>query len=296
MICVKWPRGGDLYDRRSGTGRIPMEIRSILVNLDLFVSSSAIVKCAADLATRYKAELVGFAAAEPPTELMAAEGAVVTSARFQEERERIEQALGNAESTFRSLVPSGIKTTWRSLIANPTPKLIETARCSDLILVSAAAVANRNPSTRLDVGELILAAGRPVLVVADGAPRIAADKIVVAWKDTREARRAVADALPFLARASDVLVVAVDEGDYGAERPSLTDVVAWLTAHEVKVRGDILPMAGTTGATIKTAAASMGADLVVSGGYGHTRLREWLLGGVTEDLLQTQTINRLFSN
>lgn len=118
----------------------------------------------------------------------------------------------------------------------------------------------------------------------------------MAWKDTREARRAVADALPFLARASDVLVVAVDEGDYGAERPSLTDVVAWLTAHEVKVRGDILPMAGTTAATIKTAAASMGADLVVSGGYGHTRLREWLLGGVTEDLLQTQTINRLFSN
>lgn len=272
-----------------------MEIRTILVNVDLFGSTSEFIGSAVDLAARHKAALIGFAAAEPATALIGAEGAVVATTWFEQEQARIEEALGNAERTFRSLVPAGTKSSWRSVIANPTRGLIESARCADLVMVSSVAGGETNGPGQVDIGELIVSAGRPVLIGASGASRIVADKIVVAWKDTPEARHAIADSLPFLKGARDVLVAEVDEGDYGAERLSLDDAVAWLTAHGVKVRGDILPMAGTPASTIQAAAVSMGADLVVSGGYGHTRLREWLFGGMTQDLLNTSTINRFLS-
>jgi len=273
-----------------------MEIRSILLGMSLSTISPSLVAIGADLAQRFKADLTGFAAADVSIEPIVAEWTAALSARYEEERRRIEQALEDGESIFAKGITGSLEHTWRSLITQPTPILIESARRHDLIVLGAASVADRRPGMGIDAGELILVAGRPVLIAAQGASRVAANKVVVAWKDTREARRAISDALPFLKGAADILVATVQEGDYGTERESLKDVVSWLNAHEIKARSDILPLAGTVGATLKTAAAAMGADLIVSGGYGHMRLREWLFGGATIDLLDDQTISHLFSN
>ena len=136
------------------------------------------------------------------------------------------------------------------------------------------------------------------MVAAAGsqAPRIDAEKIVVAWKDTREARRAVVDALPFLKAASEVLVATVDEGDYSTEREDLDDMMAWLAVHGIKARAEVVPEAETPVAAIVAAAHKMGAGLVVSGAYGHTRLSEWLFGGATRDLLKASAVSRFFAN
>ena len=120
--------------------------------------------------------------------------------------------------------------------------------------------------------------------------------VLVAWKDTREARRAVADALPLLQLAKQVLVVSVNEDDYAAERESLSDLLTWLQWHGISARSDVLPLKGSVVETLEVAALSIGADMVVAGGYGHARLQEWLFGGATYDLLRLPKLHRLLSN
>lgn len=274
-----------------------MEIRTILVNLDVDSFSPSLVKCAGNLAKRFNALLIGLSAAEPSPALVGVEGAVATVEFYEQEREEIEARLRSLESEFRSLVPAGVETTWRSYVEAPNRSVAATARSADLIVTgSHLGSINQNYLRSLDVGELVLTAGRPILVVGSGVAEIKADKIVVGWKDAKEARRAVRDALPFLKAASDVVVVTIDEGDLGAERANLDELLTWLRRHDVKARGDVYPAKGGQAGSLEATAKLLEADLVVTGGYGHSRLREWLFGGMTRDLLATQTINRFMSN
>jgi nucleotide-binding universal stress UspA family protein len=132
-------------------------------------------------------------------------------------------------------------------------------------------------------------AGRPVLVVPPSVSALEGRRALVAWKDTREARRAVADALPLLAHAEEVLVVEAVSGDAEERDQALRragDVAGLLARHGATARGEALEVRGRTVADeLLLAAERHGADLVVAGGYGHARLREWAFGGVTRDLL-----------
>jgi nucleotide-binding universal stress UspA family protein len=149
----------------------------------------------------------------------------------------------------------------------------------------------------VDAGTLILSAGRPVLFAADSLAPLAAEKVLVAWKDTREARRAVADAMPFLRAAREVLVTTIAEGDQKAARESAADVVRFLLKHDVKARSDVLGIGHANGAeALLEIARETGADLVVAGGYGHSRVRERIFGGITRSLLDHGSLNRLLSN
>ena len=273
-----------------------MEVRNILLGMSLSTISPQLVALGADLAQRFGATLNGLAAADVSVEPIGAEWTAALSERYAEERKRIEEALEGGEAVFTRGVGGQIGRSWRSFITRPTPRLIEAATRNDLIIVGKASIVDTNEATRIDAGELILSTGRPILATARGASRVAAEKVLLAYKDCREARRAVSDALPFLNHATDILVVTVQQDDYGAERDSLTDVIAWLNSHNVKARSEVLPLVESVGATLKAAAVSIGADLIVSGGYGHTRLREWLFGGATLNFLGDPTISHLFSN
>jgi nucleotide-binding universal stress UspA family protein len=114
-----------------------------------------------------------------------------------------------------------------------------------------------------------------------------AHKVVVAWKDTREARRALADALPILKCADEVLVVAVcDADDRQDTRPHTASVAAYLMRHGVEAHDKVVAARPSEVAGVLQAeATAAGADLIVSGAYGHSRLGEWVFGGVTIDLL-----------
>ncbi len=121
-------------------------------------------------------------------------------------------------------------------------------------------------------------------------PNLAAvplDAVVIGWKDTRETRRAVVDALPLLRHAGRVAVVEVaSEEDLPAARTRLDDVVAWLKRHGVVAHSVAAPAAGDDATRLDGIVLEHGAGLLVAGAYGHNRLREWTLGGVTRTVLK----------
>jgi nucleotide-binding universal stress UspA family protein len=274
-----------------------MEIRTILVNLDIDSFSPSLVKCASSLAKRFNADLVGMSAAQPSPALVGVEGSVAVVGWYEQEREDIEERLRSNEAQFRSVAPAGLNVDWRAFIDTPARGVASAARCADLIVTAShTAAGGMNHQRCLDVGELILTAGRPVLVVGTGVEEIKGDKIVVGFKDTREARRAISDALPFLKAASEVVAVTISEGDISSERTSLNDVLAWLRRHDVKARGDVYSDKDGAADMLEATSRLLESDLVVTGGYGHSRLREWLFGGMTRELLATSGINRFMSN
>ncbi len=149
-----------------------------------------------------------------------------------------------------------------------------------------------------DVANLVMQAGRPVLVVPSDAATFSADRVLVAWKDTREARRAVSDALPLLTKAKEVHVVAIPEpeGNDAATLAGADDVVNWLARHGVQAAAIARPDFGGVGKSIERVADEIGADIIVAGAFGHSRFMEWLLGGVTRHLLRSAKACVLFSH
>jgi nucleotide-binding universal stress UspA family protein len=125
-----------------------------------------------------------------------------------------------------------------------------------------------------------------VLVAAEGTDKIDLTSVVVAWKETREARRAIEDALPFLQLAETVTVVEVAAAKEVTEASNRTeDVADWLARHGIAASARTIPSTGNDSLQLSTAAAELGAGLIVGGAYGHARVREWILGGVTREVL-----------
>jgi nucleotide-binding universal stress UspA family protein len=137
-----------------------------------------------------------------------------------------------------------------------------------------------------------------VLFVPQGIDRLSARRVVVAWKDTRECRRAVNDALPILREAEQVLLLEVCE--HGSEEEAvqrLDDVANYLGRHRVPVGAKAyLHAKGTIAAKLLAFARDEKADLLVAGAYGHSRLGEWIFGGVTREFFDTSQISCLLSH
>lgn len=271
-----------------------MSYKSILLNLDIDGPAASLVKFAGDLASRFDARLIGFSAAIFPPPMVTAEGGTIFDGEImQQQRESIERRLEELRKEFERLAGATVDAEWRGAVGNPTSLLIDCARAADLVVTGLSQGASSIDAHRaVDPGNLILHAGRPVLVAADGQERFVANKALVAWKDTREARRAVADALPLLQLASEVKIITVDNAPDDQTWKSLADVTAFLSLHSVKADSDVI----TETATIAGVAKAMNADLLISGAYGHSRLREWVFGGVTRSLLEEGRLNRFMSN
>jgi nucleotide-binding universal stress UspA family protein len=125
-------------------------------------------------------------------------------------------------------------------------------------------------------------------VVPPSARSLLADNVLIAWKDSREARRAVCDALPFLAKAENVTVLEVAaEADRESAAARVDRVVSFLERHGVNAQAEVRTRReGSNADELIRVAEQHRADLIVAGGYGHARLREWVFGGVTRDLLK----------
>jgi nucleotide-binding universal stress UspA family protein len=148
-------------------------------------------------------------------------------------------------------------------------------------------------------GSLLISSGRPVLVIPEGSSAaLPPATLLVAWTPTRESARALHDALPMLLAARSVhLVVVVEDGDGGVEKRDMAEIVAHLDRHGVKVQAKIQKREGaSTAALLLAHAARVGADMLVVGGFGHSRLREWAFGGVTRELLFDAKLPVLYSH
>lgn len=271
-----------------------MGYAALIVNVETGTSSNAPIQIAAGLAGRFGAALIGVAA-EPLALTSAAAGALAYPATLlPHEQERVRAMLAGAEERFRSVLApdQAAQAEWRGFIGNPTVALAEEARSADLLVIATEAAA--------DAGEVLMRAGRPILVVPATITALEASTIVIGWQDTTQARRAIADALPFLERARKVLVLTVT----GRDRPAaemapagLEAITRLLVRHGVKAEAEARPLRQASVADeLIQAARNAGADLIVSGGYGHARLREWAFGGVTRDLLTRCPICCLLSH
>jgi nucleotide-binding universal stress UspA family protein len=269
-----------------------MDVRSILVNVGLGPQQTA-VAYATHLAERFGAALIGVGAAEPNLAYAGIDNAQVAVDYYATERKNIETMLARAEERFRAAVPAAVPVTWRGYVADPTEMLIDQARRCDLVVIASE---DTSDGDTVDAGHLILASGRPVIVARNGGRTANFERIMIAWKDTREARRAISDSLPFLSQAKHVKVVTHSEGDRGAETTSLAEVVEWLARHGIVADSQLVEQGVQFLDAIGLLTLTDAPDLIVAGGYGHSRFREWLFGGVTNDLLKANNISRLFSN
>ena len=176
--------------------------------------------------------------------------------------------------------PSGrISVTWRELSGEPWRTTMHEARFHDLIVLAHQDGIN-------DLGSLILNAGRPVLVAPHQTPENLAPTIAIAWKETAESARALSAAMPLLAKADRIFVLSVEDGcGSTATMESAERVAQQLRWHGLNTEAIYVnPGDHTVVEAIVKSARDNKADLIVSGGYGHSRLRELVLGGVTRDL------------
>jgi nucleotide-binding universal stress UspA family protein len=170
-------------------------------------------------------------------------------------------------------------------------------RCAagaDLMVASA----HRGPkASTAAAADLVMRAGIPVLTIPTDLPALATNNIVVAWKNTPEARRAVSDALPLLKAAKRVTVLRVCRPGEDLADNGLDDVAGRLKRHGVNVATEALEHHDGDFADAVSVFAERGLfDLIVAGAYGQSRMREWALGGVTEGLLDRSTLPVLFSH
>ena len=263
-----------------------MNVKTVMVSLALDGANEASLRVAGDLARRFEARLIGIAAAEVRPPLYFAEGAYAQGV-MEGEEVAIRNRLSELEAEFRGAMENHARPVeWRSALAPATPFIASEARAADVIVVGARAEALVDPSVAADPNGLLMQAGRPLITVPRDAQGLALRDVLVAWKDVREARRAVADALPILAAAKTVTVAEVAES--ATKRADalahVDDVARWLREHGVVANTIVPDSHGRAVEQLDEIAGRVGAGLVVAGAYGHSRLREWVLGGVTRHL------------
>ncbi len=262
-----------------------MSYAALLVHVDCREDSEARIKCARSLADHFGAAIIGLGAeAIPPIGFD--NGFVNYDALWMANmQEAIDQNLKYAEHRFGLACEGfGSQRQWRASQALPADAMAQASRAADLVIADGGRSGGPYQCARAD--ELALICGRPVLVIPPGADHLSARRVMVAWKDTRESRRALSDALPFLREADDVLVVEIGERDtLEATSFRVHDVAAALGRHGVKATAEALEGGAPPEVRLLERAGLMGADLIVAGAYGHSRLGEWIFGGVTKGLL-----------
>lgn len=267
-----------------------MNYKTVMVGLALDRPNDSCLAVAGDLAERFGARLIGVAASDIRPTLYFAEGDFAQKL-LDEEASAIRKRLSELEAEFRNAVGKrATSVEWRSAQALSGPYLLQQARAADLLVCGARSEAIVDVGIAADPGDLVMQAGRPLIVVPPAAQWIDLRSVLVAWKDVREARRAVFDALPLLAAAKDVTIAAIPEreGDRADISAQVADVAAWLRGHGIVASTVVSEKNGDAIEQIDKVAADIDAGAVVAGAYGHSRLREWILGGVTRHLATGQ--------
>jgi nucleotide-binding universal stress UspA family protein len=276
------------------------DYKTILVHIDPGKTTPARLDVAVELANTFGSHLACLYAVRTQT---MPSGAMEAREILLEAQKRLQAE--NAKAARRSydecLQRTGFdKAEWRASRRDPLEAMVLHARYADLIVIGQL-----NPEWESGVEAdferaLPIAVGKPVLMVPYAFERRPIGRrVLVAWNASREAARAVCDALPLLKRAGQVDVVAFEPGKSGAahgEEPG-ADIALYLARHGVKVtvsRVDAPDL--DVGNQLLSRAFDLSADLIVMGAWGHSRLRELVLGGVTRTLLESMTVPVLMAH
>jgi nucleotide-binding universal stress UspA family protein len=279
-----------------------MTYKTLLVHFPDEVRLTGLLAPAIGLARRFEAHLKGLAVLPPPIiepALTPGGGTVVIESH---RKAFAEEALRMKEQFEAATRDAGLRAEWVLDDAQPWTvgrKVAEHARVADLAVIGqsdpewAVSAMTEGPE------ELVLKCGRPVLIVPSRGNHVdAGRRIVVAWNGRREAARAAFDALPLLQAAESVRVLWIrpDDGDLSGDVPA-ADLATALARHNVRCEAaETARLDGGVGEMLLASVRDARADLLVMGCYGHSRFREFILGGATRQVLKAMAVPVLMSH
>jgi len=275
-----------------------MAYKDIVVHLDQNEGSAARLDAAIGLAGLGEGRVIGiyvraasiapeYAGIEAQQELLS------ILSKWDEKHHELEI---EAERLFNDRTArTGTLSEWRPMQGDPVGAVTTCAHYADITIVGQAGPHDGASAGLAD--SVVLGAGGPVLVWPhSGSFDVNPGTVMLAWNGTREAKRALADSLPLLRQANKVIVVGINTGD--GEHIAGADACAHLARHGVNAepRHILTSPAESDSASLLSAVRDSGAGLLVMGAYGHHRMRELLLGGMTRDLLRRMTVPVLMSH
>jgi nucleotide-binding universal stress UspA family protein len=275
-----------------------MQHSTFMVYVSSGAESDTRVRIASELAAHFKSELIGISVCTYPANAFAANGPV-TDDEISFETRSLTAELERRKARFLQVAGErSFHSTWRSGVHFPTQCVLNELRSSDLLIIGREESKGKF-NVILEPVAVLLRAGRPVLMIPNNIQSLSFRRVVIGWKDTREARRVVLDALPYLRHANSVILTAIGETDEKeAEiKIQLKDVADYLAGHGVSCEPKIIERPKrSAGDEIIHLAKEEGADVIVAGAYGHSRAGEWVFGGVTETLVTKSPISCFFSH
>jgi nucleotide-binding universal stress UspA family protein len=272
--------------------------KDLVVNLMVAGARDAAATYAISVAKTFDAYLAGVAFAYEPV-LPAIVGGGIPESVIEEQREENEKAAKAAVAQFEAAAKD-IRHDTRMVpasLAGAADTFGEIARLYDLAIVGQSERDRVGPEELIVEGALF-GSGRPILVVpADYQGGMRLDRVLICWNGGRNAARATANSIPFLRRANAVEIITVGTEVAAAAETSAADLSRHLGRHDIKtdVRR-IEPGNLKVSAAILDYAGKSGAGMLVMGGYGHSRLREFILGGTTRGVLAAMTVPTLMSH
>lgn len=272
-----------------------MSYRTILLQMFEDEALPGRLAAAVDLARQFQSHLIGLVVAPPPVMPFGyGEAAAYVGPEIFEAQRKANDTIAKrlADAFEKATAGQGLATTWRREDGDYVTAFAKAAHTADLVLTGQV------PGDALDAlapqltEYLVTEAGGPVLMLpVSGARDTMGQRVIVGWNGSKEAKRAVLGGLAFLQAASQVWLVTV--GDPEAVR--LEAARAMLERHAVRAEPVVLDDTGQeAGEILLEQMQSRGADLLVMGAYGHSRLREFFLGGATRHVLQATTVPILF--
>jgi nucleotide-binding universal stress UspA family protein len=272
--------------------------KSIVVHVDASSASLRRLQFAAALGRMFEADVTAIYAvaslgAEYPYIYVIGSAESVALVRDVEEAN-----LASAKRAFDAVAVVNPRLQWTAPTTEPNRAMAHQGRYADLLILGQQDPANP-PDACLPSGfveSVLIDSGRPALVVPYvGIPETFGKIALVAWKNTRESARALSASLPFLHRCERVHVVSWDES--GDERDAPLDIERYLGLHGIAITMHRRDAASeSVGDALLSLAADASADLLVMGCYGHSRAREWVLGGATRAILESMTMPVLMAH
>ncbi len=278
-----------------------MAYKNLLVHIDDSKVNAKRLEAAIRLAQAHGAHLTGIYAAIEPS----LPGNVVAEvpAQFLDMiGEQVAERVVAAEAAFTEVVErAGLSSDFRSARC-PSSHVAEVvalhARYADLAILGQPEPENGGEVDAQVPEDVVLGAGRPALIVPYiGAGKEIGKRVLVAWDGGREAARAVNDALPLLEQAETVAVLVINPSRGGHGEEPGADIALHLARHGIAVVVQHIEVRDlSTGNALLSRLSDEGVDLLVMGAYGHSRLREMVLGGVTREVFQQMTVPVLMSH
>jgi nucleotide-binding universal stress UspA family protein len=280
-----------------------MNYKTILLDLDQSPRCDVRIQLAAQLAQRCNGHLIGAAVTGISRHVFSRAEFDLTDPVFAHHRDHLRQHARDVLKHFEQVVASvGVDSVESRLVDDDAAGgMVLHSRYADLTVMGQFDAAATIPGVMSNLPELVvLGSGRPVLIVPhSGQPAYPLRRVLVAWDGSLSASRAISLALPLLlhADAVDVVVMkAADKADDVHGEQAGADLALFLARHQIKVDVVERQVKGDRGEALLSIAADLAADLIVMGGYGHTRFRELVLGGVTRTLLHSMTIPVLMAH